>query len=147
MSILIYSPKCAPSLDIIDYINKNEKFKHIVKFHNINELGIPPQFRNKISRVPTMLTKNGKLLVGNEIKNWLDSLLPSQEIENGGFGWSSMTSLNGETETDIFGLDDYGRSLQPPLTADLEAKIHRSVSEAYTKNINDQKSSDNHLKN
>ena len=57
MSILIYSPKCAHSLDIIDYINKNEKFKQIVKFHNINELGIPPQFRNKISRVPTMLTK------------------------------------------------------------------------------------------
>ena len=32
-----------------------------------------------------MLTKNGKLLVGNEIKNWLDSLLPNEEIENGGF--------------------------------------------------------------
>ena len=72
MSLLIYSPQCNHSLDIIDYINKHEQLKQIVKYHNINKMGIPPQYKNKITRVPTMLTKNGKLLVGNEIRNWLD---------------------------------------------------------------------------
>ena len=61
MSLLIYSPQCSHSLDVIQYINKHENLKQIVSYHNINKLGIPPQFKNKISRVPTMLTKNGKL--------------------------------------------------------------------------------------
>ena len=73
MSLLIFSPQCNHSLDIIDYISKNETLKNIVSYHNINKLGIPPQYKNKITRVPTLLTKNGKMLVGNEIKNWLEN--------------------------------------------------------------------------
>ena len=41
MSLLIYSPQCNHSLDIIDYISKNEQLKSIVSYHNINERGIP----------------------------------------------------------------------------------------------------------
>jgi len=132
MSLLIFSPQCNHSLDIIQYINKNENLKQIVSYHNINKLGIPPQFRNKISRVPTMLTKNGKILVGNEIKNWLESLLPTQEIEMTGFGSCNMTSIDdNENNLDMFGLDDYGTSLQPPMTPELEEKINKSVNDAY----------------
>ena len=132
MSLLIYSPQCNHSLDIIDYIQKNENLKQIVSYHNINKLGIPPQFKSKISRVPTMLTKNGKLLVGNEIKNWLESLLPVKELEMAGFGTCSMTTLEGgQSIDDMFGIDSYGVSLQPPMTAELEEKISRSVSDAY----------------
>lgn len=131
MSLLIYSPQCSHSLDIIDYIQKNENLKQIVSYHNINKLGIPPQFKSKISRVPTMLTKNGKLLVGNEIKNWLESLLPIKEVEMTGFGTCAMTTLEGEGTDDMFGIDDYGISLQPPMTTELEEKISRSVSDAY----------------
>jgi len=131
MSLLIYSPQCSHSLDIIDYIQKNENLKQIVSYHNINKLGIPPQFKSKISRVPTMLTKNGKLLVGNEIKNWLESLLPIKEVEMAGFGTCAMTTLEGEGTDDMFGIDDYGISLQPPMTTELEEKISRSVSDAY----------------
>jgi|TARA_X000001036_G_scaffold167507_1_gene158666 hypothetical protein len=131
MSLLIYSPQCNHSLDIINYIQKNENLKKIVSYHNINKLGIPPQFKNKISRVPTMLTKNGKFLVGNEIKNWLESLLPTQELEMAGFGTCSMTTLDGEGTNDMFGLDDYGTSLQPPMTTELQEKIDRSVNDAY----------------
>nr|QOR60451.1 hypothetical protein [Bathycoccus sp. RCC716 virus 2] len=131
MSLLIYSPQCNHSLDIIDYISKNEQLKSIVSYHNINERGIPPQYKNKISRVPTMLTKNGKLLVGNEIKNWLSSLLPVKEVEMAGFGNCSMTTLDGEGNNELFGLDDYGMALQPAMTPELEEKINRSVSDAY----------------
>jgi hypothetical protein len=124
-------------MDVIDYINKHQQLKQLVHYHNVNTQGIPPNYQNKINRVPTMLTKNGKILVGNEIKNWLDSLLPAKEVTHssiGAFG-CSMTSLDGDVpQTDLFSLDDYGRSLQPPMTKELEEKISREVSKgvAYT---------------
>ena len=124
-------------MDVIDYINKHQQLKQLVHYHNVNTQGIPPNYQNKINRVPTMLTKNGKILVGNEIKNWLDSLLPAKEVTHssiGAFG-CSMTSLDGDApQTDLFSLDDYGRSLHPPMTKELEEKISREVSKgvAYT---------------
>jgi len=86
------------------------------------------------------LTKNGKILVGNEIKNWLDSLLPNKELSNWGFGGGgcSMTTLDSdENDTDMFSLDSYGQSLQPAMTRELEEKINRDVSKgvAYTEQI------------
>ena len=137
MSLLIYSPRCKHSMDVVDYINKVPQLKQLVQYHNINTQGIPANYRNKINRVPTMLTKNGKILVGNEIKNWLDSLLPKKEVEQGaigGFG-GSMSSLDGnDVNSGMFHLDDYGQSLQPAMTKELEEKINREVSKgvAYT---------------
>jgi hypothetical protein len=46
-----------------------------------------------------------------------------------------MTTLDGESNSDIFGLDDYGRTLQPPMTPELEEKINRDVSQSYNNNI------------
>lgn len=135
MSLLIYSPKCSHSLDIIDYIKRRPQISQLVSYHNVNTQGIPPQYAHKITRVPTLLTKNGKFLVGNEIKNWLESLLPNNDIGSCDFGMCSMTSLDGEGNSDIFGLDDYGRSLQPPMTTELEEKINRDVSQTYSNSI------------
>jgi hypothetical protein len=124
-------------MEVIDYVNQHQQLKQLVYFHNINTQGVPPNYRNKIDRVPTMLTKNGKILVGNEIKNWLDSLLPKKEVENGsigGFG-GSMSSLDGkENNSNMFTLDQYGQSLQPAMTPELQEKISRDVSKgvAYT---------------
>ena len=137
MSVLIYSPRCKHSMDVIEYINKVPQLKQIISYHNINTQGIPQNYKNKINRVPTMLTKNGKILVGNEIKNWLDSLLPKKEVENGsigGFGGSMFSLEGGENNSDMFCLDDYGQSLQPAMTKELEEKINREVSKgvAYT---------------
>jgi len=132
MSLLIFSPKCTHSMELVNYINRNAQLKQLVHFHNVNVLGIPPQYRGKITRVPTMLTKNGKILVGKEIQNWLESLLPVQDLETCGFGKCEMTTLDGESNTELFGLDQYGRSLQPAMTPELEAKISRSVTDAYT---------------
>ena len=136
MSLLIYSPRCKHSMDVIDYVNKHPQLKQLVHYHNVNTQGIPPNYRNKINRVPTMLTKNGKILVGTEIKNWLDSLLPAKEVTHasvGGFG-CGMTTLDGGGVSDMFSLDDYGQSLQPAMTKELEEKINRDVSKgvAYT---------------
>lgn len=134
MSLLVYSSNCPHSLDIVEYINNNQQLKQLVKFHNINTHGIPYNYRSSITRVPTMLTKNGKLLVGKEIKNWLTSLLPNNELshyEFGAFG-GGMSSIDGKDGDDgMFNLNNYGVSLQPAMTKDLEDKINRSVNEAY----------------
>lgn len=137
MSLLIYSPRCKHSMDLVQYINDHSQLKQIVHYHNVNTQGIPKQYTNKINRVPTMLTKNGKILVGNEIKNWLDSLLPKKDVEHAGFGGSvcSMSSIDGnERDSGLFYLDNYGQSLQPAMTKELEEKISRDVNkgEAYT---------------
>jgi hypothetical protein len=137
MSLLIFSPKCQHSRELIDFIKARPQLQQLVHYHNINQRGIPPEYRNKISRVPTMLTKNGKILVGAEIKAWLMSLLPSEEVNHmdiGGFS-CSMTSLeNDDVVNDgvgIFEMDQYGSALMPAMTPELEAKINKSVNEAY----------------
>jgi hypothetical protein len=138
MSLLIFSPKCQHSRELIDFIKARPQLQQLVHYHNINQRGIPPEYRNKISRVPTMLTKNGKILVGAEIKAWLMSLLPSEEVNHmdiGGFS-CSMTSLeNDDVVNDgvgIFEMDQYGSALMPAMTPELEAKINKSVNEAYS---------------
>ena len=136
MSLLIYSPRCKHSMEIIEYISKHQQLKQLVHYHNVNTQGVPSNYKHKINRVPTMLTKNGKILVGIEIKNWLDSLLPAKEISNTniGGGFCSMSTLYGRGESDMFTLDEYGKSLQPAMTKELEEKISRYVSkgEPYT---------------
>ena len=134
MSLLVYSPNCPHSIDLIEYIKNNPQLKQLVKFHNINTQGKPYNYKSSINRVPTMLTKNGKLLVGKEIKNWLTSLLPSNELshhEFGAFG-SGMSSIDGKDSDDnAFSLDNYGVSLQPAMTKEMEERINSSVNEAY----------------
>ena len=49
-----------------------------------------------------------------------------------GFGSCNMTTLDdNENNSDMFNLDDYGTSLQPPMTIELEEKINKSVNDAY----------------
>jgi hypothetical protein len=134
MALLIYSTKCKHSMDIFAYVDENPQLNQIVKLHNINQLGIPPQYANKITRVPTLLTQNGKMLVGNEVKQWLVSLLPAQEImtcDVYGKCKGLTASLDGDDGEDFFDLGNYGQSLQPAMTPELQAKISRSVADAY----------------
>lgn len=132
--LLIYSPKCVHSKEIVQLILSKPELKQVVSFHDIHTMGIPQQFKNKITSVPTLLTKNGKLLVGNEVKQFLYSLLPC-DISQCSLGACSVGSscLDGDTEDDLFNLDNYGESLQPAMTEDLRNKIQRNVSEAYDK--------------
>lgn len=137
MSLLIFSPKCHHSRELIDFIRARPQLQQLVHYHNVNQLGIPPEYKHKISRVPTMLTKNGKILVGSEIKAWLMSLLPAEEVCHMDIDDFScgMTSLENDDVVrnggGIYNMDDYGSSLMPPMTPELEAKISRSVNDAY----------------
>jgi len=133
MALLIYSPKCGHSAEIMKFIEGHQQLQQIVQFHNVNQYGIPKQYVGKIDRVPTMLTKNGKLLVGSEIKQWLSSLLPAEEWKTCDItGSCKASALEGDGDDDsFFELGNYGQSLQPAMTPEIQAKINKSVAEAY----------------
>lgn len=134
-ALLVYSNKCQHSQKVIQFIRSNQQLSQLVKFHDINVHGVPRDYSQHIKRVPTMLTKNGKILVGNEIKNWLESLLPN-ELTSCQLGKCSFgTNLDNSDDSDeLFSLDRYGTSLQPAMTPELEAKINQSVNEAFNTN-------------
>lgn len=128
--ILVYSPKCKHCAELIQFIQDNQVLQSMVQYHNVNTQGIPSE---KVGRVPTMITKNGKFLVGQEIKAWLTSLLP-QDISNCSIGGNSCgaCSLDNPDEDDsFFSLDNYGQSLQPVITQDIQDKINKKVSDAF----------------
>ena len=131
-SLLIYSPRCKHSMETIEYIQKKPQLKALVKYHNVNELGVPQQYRDQIKSVPTLLTSNGKLLVGSEVIQWLESLLPNEIMNCDLMGGVGICSLSDESGNDnLFSLDNYGQSLQPAMTPQLEARIKQNVSEAF----------------
>lgn len=132
-SLLIYSPKCKHSMNILQFINTHDEVKALVSYHNVNEYGVPEQYKKQIKSVPTLLTANGKILIGTEIIQWFTSLLPS-EIENCPLGNCSAApcSIDGDSGFDnYFALESYGQSLQPLMTDELKSKITQNVGEAY----------------
>ena len=132
-SLLVYSPRCKHSMNIMQFINSHEGIKALVSYHNVNEYGVPEQYKKQIKSVPTLLTSNGKILIGMEIIQWFTSLLPA-EIENCPLGNCSAMPCSIEDETgfdNYFSLDSYGQSLQPIMTEELKAKITQNVSQAY----------------
>ena len=129
-ALLVFSPKCQHSMQLLQYIDTVPQLRQMVQVHNVNTHGVPPQYSKQISRVPTMLTKNGKILVGQEIKAWLESLLPNQ-LENHNLRGGNFASLDGTDDGDdgdMFSLDNYGQSLQPAITPELQAKMSQTVS-------------------
>ena len=129
MALLLYSNKCTFSAEVLTFISNNSQLKQIIQLHNINTHGVPQQYAGKITRVPTLLTKNGKMLVGNEVKQWLVSLLPVEELTTCNIqGKCGFSSLDGQDDNSLFELDHYGQSLQPAMTPELQAKINKSVS-------------------
>jgi hypothetical protein len=126
MALLVYSEKCKWSQEILLYIKTQPALLEIVRFWNINTQGIPSA---KITRVPTLVTNDGKMCVGKEVKAWLESMVPCDfecwETAGG------CANLDGTEEPGFFEIDRYGESLQPRLTPELEARIGGDVQDAY----------------
>lgn len=83
------------------------------------------------------MTQNGQILEGREVKNWLESMIPTKDPEYDSSTWggmgSGMQSLDsGESDGNFYDLETYGSSLAPKMTPELEQKINRSVSDAYS---------------
>jgi len=127
MALLVYSDKCKFSQEIIAFIKTQPALIEIIRFHNVTTSGVPS---NKITRVPTLVTNEGKMCVGAEVKSWLVSMVPT-DFESWDMGGGLCTNLDGSENAGMFDLDKYGESLQPILTPELEARINMSVTDAY----------------
>ena len=127
MALLVYSDKCKWSMDIIQFIKTQPALLEIVRFHNITTQGVPSK---KITMVPTLVTNEGQMKVGGEVKAWLTSMIPS-EFESWSDTPSFTSNLDGTDAPGLFDLDRYGESLQPKLTPELEEKIAMSVTDAF----------------
>lgn len=127
MALLVYSDKCKWSQDTMTYIKTQPALLEIVRFWNVNDQGLPSK---KITRVPTLVTNDGKMLVGQEVMAWLESMVPC-EFESWDAGAGS--NLDGTDTPGMFEFDRYGESLQPRLTPELEARIGGDVQDAYQK--------------
>jgi hypothetical protein len=132
-ALLVYSPKCKHSIEILQFLDTVPQLKQMVQTHDVNRLGVPPQYARQITRVPTMLTKDRKILVGNEIRAWLDSLLPAKfttcdlfSCKSFGGGLASLDGSEGGDDS-MFSLDNYGQTLQPAMTQELQDKINKPV--------------------
>lgn len=132
MATLVYSDRCQYCSQVIRMIQENPGLLHIVKFHNVTTLGVPSR---QITRVPTIVTNEGKILVGNEVKNWIESMANNDDFApNEAFG-PATTLLDGNDDDvtgNFFDFDNYGAELKPVMTRDLEDRINRKVQDAYS---------------
>ena len=112
------------------FIKSQPALLEIVRFHNVSTNGVPSQ---KITRVPTLVTNEGKMCVGGEVKTWLESMIPTEFCSWDATG-SLCTNLDGsDTSDNLFDMGRYGESLEPMWTTELEQKISMSVTDAYQK--------------
>ena len=135
MATLVYSDRCPYCAQVIQEIRENPALIHMIHFHNVSQLGVPSK---QITRVPTLVTNDGKILVGNDVRQWIESMKPEQNVEE--FDQSTLaTSMLDESDAnesgDFFDIEHFHRSLAPPMTRDLEEKINRKVQDAYQKGL------------
>ena len=130
MALLVYSEKCKHSQGIIAFIKSQPSLLEIVRFHNVSTHGVPS---TKITRVPTLVTNEGKMCVGGEVKTWLESMIPTDFCSWDATG-SLCTNLDGtDTNDTLFDMSRYGESLEPMWSPELEQKINMPVTDAYQK--------------
>jgi hypothetical protein len=130
MATLVYSDRCQYSAQVIRFIQENPALLHVVRFHNVTTQGVPSK---QITRVPTIVTNENKILVGNEVKSWLESMVASnndfEPVEAFGPAASMLDGTDNEVGS-FFDLNSYGSSLAPPMTRELEERINRKVQDA-----------------
>jgi hypothetical protein len=115
-------------MEVINLIQTTPSLKSLVKYHNVTKQGVP---NKNVTRVPTIITQDNKLLVGGEVKQWLISMTPCtfSEYDGSGIGTSNLDYSEGDLG--LFSLDSYGASLKPNITPELQARIDASVTDLY----------------
>lgn len=128
MALLVYSDKCKWSQEIIGFIKTQPALVEIVRFHNVTTHGVPSK---KITRVPTLVTNDGIMKVGAEVKAWLVSMIPC-DFESWDSSGKICQNLDGTNDSDgLFNIENYGSTLEPSITPELQEKIERKVQDAY----------------
>lgn len=132
MALLFYSLRCNHCVKLLDIVDKEKSLQSVLSFHDVNQGPIPQQLVPYVKNVPTLFTKDNKVLTGKEIFDWVKSIIPPKEEELTGMSVSYGTGLdNNEGGGDMFDLDSYSVPLAPEITPELQAKIDKNVSDAY----------------
>jgi hypothetical protein len=101
----------------------------------VSQLGVPSR---NITRVPTLITNDGKLLVGNDVRKWIEMMKPDERVDEympAGLATSMLDESDENTAGDLFDLDNFHMTLAPQMTRELEEKISRKVTDAYQKGL------------
>jgi hypothetical protein len=130
MALLVFSDRCHYSQEIITIIKGEPSLQEKVRFWNVTTQGSPSP---RITRVPTLVTDEGQMFVGADIKAWLQAAA-TPDIDAWDFAVQKKKTLAhlDENEPDkFFDFDSYGRPLQPKLTDELKSRIGKNVNDAY----------------
>jgi hypothetical protein len=129
MGLLVYSDKCKHCAVIIDYIKTQPALLKIVRFHNITTHGNPSK---KITMVPTLVTDEGVMKTGQEVRVYLESMIP---VEFDGITMSEFGANldDSDDSNNLFEISQYGQSLQPIVTKEMEEKMSMSIADAVLK--------------
>ena len=122
---MFYSPRCEHCLEA-NKILENTPYADQIEYLNVHQTEIPSEYRKELTHVPAIITNEGKLLVGAEVRQWALALIPA-EIES--FDAKAIASFDGNPSIvqGLFDLDSYGVPLAPPMTPELEAKINKKT--------------------
>jgi predicted thioredoxin/glutaredoxin len=122
MATLIYSDQCINCYELIEYIKTKPALHTIVKYHHINE-GVP----NGVTKVPSLITSDGNLYVGNQVKTYLQSLIPNK-IEKFQYGKISSKRLDNQNlGGKYFSVRNYGNNIINP---DPDERVNIPVNDA-----------------
>lgn len=129
---LFFSVRCQHCVNLLNYIQNNPPLHHVSQFIDVNKQQIPPNMLQKIKSVPALVTDDGQILSGRELKKWYESMMPCTVS---GFGNDRIVTagIDGDDPDGGYDLDDYGGQLAPPITPELQQKIDMNVSDAYNK--------------
>ena len=122
---MFYSPRCEHCLEA-NKILENTPYADQIEYLNVHQTEIPSEYKKELTHVPAIITNEGKLLIGAEVRQWALSLIPT-EIES--FDASAIASFDGNPSVvqGLFDLESYGAPLAPPMTPELEAKINKKT--------------------
>ncbi len=131
--ILVMSPNCPRCQEVFQFIHGNPELARLITYHDVTRQPIPLEYKKHITRVPTLITRQRAIIVGQQdILSWLNSLIPNR-IENCeiGSGSCSMTGLDGSSDDDgFFTIDRFNQSLMPILSKEMQERIDRDPKSA-----------------
>lgn len=124
MHVLVYSLRSEYCVTILEFIRNNDGLMSIMKFHDVNKYGVP----NGVDRVPTLICPDGRTLIGSDIREYLNTFIQSEpegSVNSIGF------DIDGTDPDGFFDVNQYGASLAPKMTPELEKKISMNVQDAF----------------
>ena len=133
MALLLYSDRCSHSTELCKWLDKHPQVNRLIKRRDVTVHGVPPKFKTVVRSVPTVITQQGQVMAGKQCLAWASSLIPPPEV-TGACGYDALTNLDDNSGCDgMFTLDNYGQSIQPQITPEMEERINSTVTDAYQK--------------